>query len=186
MTIDWIIVAQIAGPIIAIFVGAVISRYLSERPRLIAYYGHVASHAFNSVVEGEKVTHINTHAVVIRNNGNKTATNIRISHNVLPDFKIYPETEYQINDLPSGGKELVIPRITPKREYTISYLYFPPVTYDQISSFIDSDTGAAKIVNVRLQQIFPKWVNFLVGSSMLLGLIAFLYIVYEIVRRAFS
>ena len=186
MSIDLNIVTQIPAPIIAVFVTAIVSRYLSERPKLIAYYGHVASHAFNSEVEGKQVTQINTHAVVIRNNGNKTATNVRISHNVLPDFKIYPETEYQINDLPSGGRELVIPRITPKREYTISYLYFPPVTYSQIKSFIDSDTGAAKIVNVRLQQIFPRWVNFLVGSSMLLGLIAFLYIAYEVVRHVFS
>jgi hypothetical protein len=186
MNIDWNIVAQITAPIVAVFVTAIVSRYWSERPKLIAYYGHVASHALNSVVDGKEVTHINTHAVVIRNNGNKTATNVRISHNVLPDFKIYPETEYQINELPSGGKELVIPRITPKREYTISYLYFPPVTYNQISSFIDSDTGAAKIVNVHLQQIFPRWVNALVGSSMLLGFIAFLYIVYEAVKHALS
>ena len=106
MSIDWNIVTQIAAPIIAVFVTAIVSRYLSERPKLITYYGHVASHAFNSVVEGQQVTQINTHAVVIRNNGNKTATNVRISHNVLPDFKIYPETEYQVNDLPSGGQRV--------------------------------------------------------------------------------
>jgi hypothetical protein len=186
MIVDWNIIAQIAGPIIAVFVTAIVTRSLSEQPKLIAYYGHVASHAFNSVVEGEQVTHINTHAVVIRNNGNKTATNVRISHNVLPDFKIYPETEYQVNELPSGSKELVIPRITPKREYTISYLYFPPVMYNQISSFIDSDTGAAKKVNVRLQQILPKWLNLIIGTSMLLGIIAFVYVVYEVVQRVFS
>ena len=65
-------------------------------------------------------------------------------------------------------------------------MYFAPVTYNQIESFIESDTGAAKIVDVRLQQVFPRWVNFLVGSSMLLGLIAFIYIVYEVAQRVFS
>lgn len=187
MAIDWNIAVQIAAPIIAIFVGAALNRFLNERPRLIAYYGHVASHSFNNTeVEGQKVTHINTHAVVIRNNGNKTATNVRISHNVLPDFKIYPVTDYQVNDLASGGKEIVIPRVSPKREYTISYLYFPPVTYDRINSYIESDTGSAKVVNVRLQQIFPRWINFLVGSSMLLGLITFIYILYEVTLYAIS
>ena len=186
MNIDWNIVVQIAIPILTVFITAAVSRYWSERPKLIAYYGHVASHALNSVVEGKEVKHINTHTVVIRNNGNKTATNVRISHNVLPDFKIYPETEYYVNDLPSGGKELVFPRITPKREFTISYLYFPPVTYNQIDSFIDSDTGAAKVVNVRLQQIFPRWVNFSVVASMLLGLVAFIYILFEIFLYVFS
>jgi len=186
MNIDWGIASQIAGPIIAVFVGAAISKYLNAREKLIAFYGHVSSHALNSVVEGEEVTHINTHAVIIRNNGNKTATNVRISHNVLPDFKIYPDTDYTVNELPSGGKELVIPRVTPKREYIISYLYFPPITYNQISSIIESDTGPAKIVNVQLQQIFPQWVNFLVGSSMLLGLITFVYILFELGIYVFS
>ncbi len=186
MSIDWNIVTQIAAPVIGVFAGAATNKFFMEKERLIAFYGHVASHAFNSVVEGKEVTHINTHAVVIRNTGNKTATNVRISHNILPDIKIYPDTDYQINDLPSGGRELVIPRITPKKEFAISYLYFPPVTYDQIRSNVESDTGPAKIVNVRLQQIFPRWVNFLVGSSMLLGLIAFIYITIELGLYVFS
>ena len=186
MTINWTIFFQIASPIIAVFLTVFVSRYFREREKLIAFYGHIASHALNPVIDGKEVTHINTHAVVIRNGGNRTATNVRISHNVLPDIKIYPETDYEVKELPSGGKELVIPRITPKREYTISYLYFPPITYNQINSSIESDAGPAKIINVELQQIFPRWVKFLVGSSMILGLIAFIYIAIEIIRRIFS
>ena len=186
MTIDWTIFSYIAPPVIAVFLTAFVSRYFSERESLIAFYGHIASHAFNSVVEGKEVAHIHTHAVVIRNNGNKTAKNIRISHNYLPDFKIYPETEYEVKSLPNGGKELVIPRITPKKEYTISYLYFPPITYNDINSSIESDVGTAKIINVKLQQIFPRWVNFLSSFFICLGLITSMYIVYEVVRRLVS
>ena len=186
MAIDWTVFFQFASPIIAVGVGVIVSRYFSERERLIAFYGHIASHALNSVVGGREVTHINTHAVVIRNNGNKTATNVRISHNVLPDIKIHPETDYEVKGLPNGGKELIIPRITPKTEYTISYLYFPPITYNNIFSSIESDAGPAKIINVRLQQIYPRWVSFLLAASMVLGLITFIYIVYEIVQRVFS
>ncbi len=186
MAVDWTAFFQIASPIIAVGVGVIVSRYFSERERLIAFYGHIASHAFHSVVGGREVTHINTHAFVIRNNGNKTAKNVRISHNVLPDIKIYPETDYEVKELPSGGKELIIPRITPKKEYTISYLYFPPVTYNNITSTIESDAGPAKIINVRLQQILPRWINVLCVSSMILGLITFIYIVYEVVQRVFS
>ena len=186
MTVNWTIFFQIASPVIAAVLAVVVSRHFRERERLIAFYGHIASHALNPVVDGREVTHINTHAVVIRNNGNKTAINVRISHNVLPNIKIYPETDYEVKELPSGGKELILPRITPKKEYTISYLYFPPITYDQINSSIESDAGPAKIINVRLQQIFPWWIQFLSISSMILGLIAFIYIVYEVVRRIFS
>ena len=185
MTIDWKVFLQIASSIIAVCVGAILNKYLSKREKLVAYYGHIASHAINSVVGGSEVTQINTHAVVIRNNGNKTATNVRVSHNVLPNIIIYPETNYEVKGLPSGGKELIIPRITPKKEFTISYLYFPPITYNDIISSIESDAGAAKIINVRLQQIFPLWFNALCISAMMLGLIAFIYIVYEIGLRLF-
>ena len=98
---------QIASPVAAAVFAALLSWHLSGKERLIAYYGHIASHAINSLIEGEEVTHINTHAVVIRNIGNKTATNVKINHNVLPDFKIYPETDYKVKELPSGGKELL-------------------------------------------------------------------------------
>ena len=186
MTIDWKVFLQIASSIIAVCVGAIVNKYLSKRERLIAYYGYIASYAIDSVVGGSEVTQIHTHSVVIRNNGNKTATNVRISHNVLSNIKIFPETNFEITDLPSGGKELIIPRITPKKEYTISYLYFPPITYnDIIISAIESDAGSAKIINVRLQQIYPQWFNILCIFAIILGLIAFIYIVYEIIVRVF-
>ena len=169
-------------PVIAVVLTAIISRYFSEKEKLIAHYGHVASHVFNSEVAGEKVTFINTHAVVIRNIGNKTATNVRISHNVLPHFIIYPETEYEVNLLPVGGKELVIPRMTPKKEYTISYLYFVPLQYNDIKSTIESDIGPAKIIDVSLQQIFSKRVYFFIGVLMILGFIALIYLGYEVIR----
>ena len=185
MTVNWTIFLQIATPIAVAVITFFVGRYFREREKLIAFYSHIASHSLNPVIEGKEVTHIRTHAVVIRNNGNKTATNVRIIHNVLPDFTIYPDTDYDVKELPSGGKELVIPRITPKKEYTISYLYFPPIIFDQVNSSIESDAGSAKMIDVRLQQIVPQWILFLFISFMILGLIAFIYIVYEVVRQIF-
>ena len=184
--IDWSVFFQIATPVVTACVTVFVTKYFSERERLIAHYGHIASHALNSVVKGREVTHINTHAVVIRNDGNKTATNVRISHNVLPDVKIYPETDYRIMDLPSGGRELLIPRITPKKDYTISYLYFPPITYSDIRANIESDAGPAKVIDVRLQRIFPWWFNLLCLIAVILGLVTFFYIVYEVIRAVVS
>ncbi len=65
-------------------------------------------------------------------------------------FKVYPDIDYKIENLPGGSKDIIIPRMTPKKEITISYLYFPPTTYNQISTTVESDAGPAKIVNVRL------------------------------------
>ena len=182
MKIDWIIVSQIAGPVIAIFVGAAINKFFSERERLIAFYGHIASHALDSVVEGKEVTRINTHTVIVRNSGRKTATNVRIRHSILPDFKVYPDIDYKIEGLPGGSKDIMIPRLAPKKEITISYIYFPPTTYNQISTAIESDAGAAKIVNVRLQQIYPQWFNLTVAIIMLAGIISIIYGIMELVK----
>ena len=179
MAIDWIMLSQIAGPIVGSIVGFGASRYFGERERLIAFYGHIASH---SVATGDTNNTINTHAVVIRNKGSRTATNVRISHNYLPNVKIYPETDYDIRDLPDGGRQLIIPRMPPKQQFTISYLYFPPWTYDQINSVIESDAGLAKVVNVTLQQVFPRWMSNLAAASMVVGAVAFLYGVFEAFR----
>ncbi len=186
MNIDWTIVSQIAVPIFTCFIGIVLTKYFNEREKLIAFYGHVASHALQSKTEGHPDNYIHSHAVVVRNIGNKTATNVKISHSYLPNFIIYPDTNYTRSSLPNGGEELIIPRITPKQEYTISYLYFPPITVDQIKTTIESDSGLAKIVNVRLQQVFPKWANVLIASSMLLGIITFVYMLFELGRYVFS
>lgn len=179
MAIDWIVVSQIAGPIVGSVVGFGVSRYFGERERLIAFYGHIASH---SVGSGDSVKTIHTHAVVIRNTGSRTATNVRISHNYLPNVRIFPETDYEIRDLPGGGKQIIIPRVAPKQEFTISYLYFPPWTYDRINMTIESDGGLAKVVNVTLQQVLPRWTMKLVGTSIVIGLVAFVYGLFEVVR----
>lgn len=78
MTVDWIVVSQLAGPIVGSVVGFGVARRFRDRERLIAFYGHIASH---SVGSGETSTVIHTHAVVIRNSGSRTATNVRLSHN---------------------------------------------------------------------------------------------------------
>ena len=51
---------------------------------------------------------VNTHSIVVRNAGNKLATNIRIGHMELPDFQIFPDIEYEVKSLPGGQKEIVL------------------------------------------------------------------------------
>lgn len=65
MKIDWTVIATIAAPIIALFVGAWLNRWLEGRSVLTTFYGHVA--AFTVTPPGGVSTGVNTHAVVIRN-----------------------------------------------------------------------------------------------------------------------
>jgi hypothetical protein len=182
MSINWDIVLKIVMPLLTLFLGVWLKNIFEAKEKLIAHYGHVSSFKLKRSEGEEQDRWVYTHSVIVRNAGRKLATNLRLGHNVLPDNVIVqPDIEYSIKDLPGGSKELVFPSIAPKKEITISYLYSPPLTYAQINSHIESDSGAAKVVNVLLQQIYPKWINASVGVLMLTGSVTLIYLLVMLV-----
>ena len=180
MLIDWMVVATIAAPIIALFAGVWVNRRFENRPHLISYYGHVSS--FRHTPPGGQPLQVHTHAVVLRNTGRVSATNVRLVHGVLPGFQIWPEIAHRVENLPGGGREIVIPTLVPGEQITVSYLYFPPLVYNQINAGVKCDQGFAKEIPVLLQRQFPHWVNRMAGLLILVGIVAVVYILYELLR----
>jgi hypothetical protein len=180
MTIDWGIVANIGGPILALFVGVWINRKFENRPNLISYYGHISSIRAQPPNQNPVVVH--THAVVLRNAGRKSATNVRLHHQQLPDFTIWPSTPYTVENLPDGTADIVIPNMVPGKELTVSYLYFPPLVATGINAGIESNEGIAKQIPVLLQRIYPQWFNLLALLLMLVGAIAIGYLAIQYLR----
>lgn len=179
MNIDWNAVSNIAGPIIALFVGVWANRRFENRPALISYFGHVSS--FRHTPPGGQPLVVHTHSVVLRNAGRRAATNVRLSHIVLPDFNIWPAVAYHMEDLPAGGRDIVIPTLVPGELITISYLYFPPVTVDQVNAGIKCDQGFAHPIPVLLQRQYPRWFNAIARVLLLMGLISGFYLLYLVV-----
>lgn len=179
MNIDWNVVANIAGPIIALFVGVWVNRRFESRPALISYFGHVSS--FRHTPPGGKPLVIHTHSVVLRNAGRRAATNVRLSHVVLPDFNIWPAVAYHPEDLPAGGRDIVIPTLVPGEQIMISYLYFPPLTVGQVNAGIKCDQGFAHAIPVLLQRQYPRWFNATASVLILLGLVSGIYLLYQAV-----
>ena len=183
MAIDWGVVATIAAPIIAIFVGVAVERYFRNKPQLIAYLGHSADF---DVQPADPITanpvKVFTHSIVISNLGNEPATNVRIGHKFdMPNIKIEPSIDYTERQGADGTFELIIPKMVAKEQITISYLYFYPWTVDQIHSYIKSDTGFAKVINVLPQQQYPKWVGQSIAVFAIIGVVAFFYMLYSII-----
>jgi hypothetical protein len=176
MTIDWALVVDIAAPLLALVVGAALNHALEARPRLISYLAH-ASAFRSSRPDGSPFT-VHTHSVVLRNSGKKSATNVRLGHNRLPDFQVYPDVQYQVLDLPNGGKEILFPVVVPQKQITVSYLYFPPVTWDQINSHLESDEGPVKVITVLPTAQLPKWQLNALRVLVYLGLVTAVYLVY--------
>lgn len=184
MNIDWNVVATIAAPIIALFIGAWVNRRFENRASLTSYFGHVSSFVAHPTT-GPEIT-IFTHTVVLRNAGRRSATNVRVHHKTLPDFNIWPSIVYHIDSLPDGTKDIVIPNLVPSEQITISYLYFPPLTVDRINAGIKYDQGFANQIPVLLQRQYPKWFNLLVAFIMLIGLIAIVYCLYLLAKIILS
>jgi hypothetical protein len=207
MDINWPLVVQIGSPILTLFAGAFLNHLLERRERVIAHLGHIASFKLegtknekredHETVEDDKVVAtqsddlseteprpedrwVYTHSVVVRNTGRKTATNVRLGHNILPNVTISPDIDYSIKELPGGGKDIVIPKLVPKKEITISYLYFPPLTWGQINTHLESDNGPIKVIKVLLQGQPPKWLLGIIWTLLIVGLIGVVYSVVEI------
>ena len=171
MNFDIVTIARLIAPLITLIIGAIIKHYTERRSKIISFIGHVSSFTLNN----EERTPVFTHSVIVRNAGRKAAKNIRLGHNVMPpNVTVFPKIQYQIDNAPEGASEIVIPILVPKEQVTISYLYFPPITWDKINSYAKSDEGFAKIINVIPVPLPSKlalwlvWLLMFVGASFLI------------------
>lgn len=177
--IDWQLLATITTPLIALFVGAWLTRRIEKRPILLTHWGHVSSFRLQSPDGTGNV--VNTHSVVIRNEGKRSATNVRLSHTVLPDFNIWPAVPYSVEQVQNSGPDIVIPKIVPGEQLTISYLYSHQVTYDQVNSGVKHDEGFATPITVLLQRQYPRWFNNIAVILVFVGLAAIVYTLFEFI-----
>ncbi|MDD5422233.1 MAG: hypothetical protein PHT32_02265 [Candidatus Omnitrophica bacterium] len=172
---NWPVVATIGSPIIALFVGAAIDRFIERKPKLIAYFTHAS--AFN--LTGTNPVKIHTHGIIIKNIGKKPATDIRVRHNFLPrDFNVYPVVDYHVQNLPGGGAEIVFPTLVQNEQVSISYIYFPPILYSQIHAGIRHGDGFAKEVTALPTPQYPAWIRKLLMLLLLLGIIMLVYLIF--------
>ena len=173
MRVDWILVFNIVAPIATLVLGALITRYFERRPKLLTHYGTIS--AFK--LRDEQKTNIFTHTIVVRNAGNTAATNIVVGHHHLPaNYQIHPPTRHEVRSVADTGDEIYIPALVAKEQIIISYLYFPPLTYKDINTYVKSDEGSARVLNVILQPEPPKWLMFIIWTLICAGAVALIYL----------
>ncbi|MDD2054972.1 hypothetical protein NPS46_20700 [Pseudomonas putida] len=176
MLVDWNLVAAVAVPVICLFLGGWVNRKYEKRPELISYIGHMATFDMST---SENSLVVNTHTVVIRNAGGKSATNVRMTHGTLPKITIYPPTKVIYEELSVGGVDLVFPVVVPNAVITISYLYIAPLQFVEINKGIKHDDGFAKQIPVILQRQYPRWMIRMSTSAAVVGVIAILYLLIK-------
>ncbi len=173
--IEWSLVTRVVEGTALLFVGAWINRRFESHPALYSFFGHVS--AFKHTPPGGKQIDVYTHSVVVSNHGRRPATNVRLNHTVLPDFNIFPTAAYSIQTLPDDSRDILIPAIVPGEVLTISYLYFPPVTWNQVNAGIKFDEGFARQIPVLLQRQYPRWATLTAAVLALVGLVSVVYAV---------
>lgn len=174
---DWSLFVEIAKPLLSGGAGLILGRAIERRPRLVTFYSHVSS--FN--IQGPTPGIVNTHAIIVRNTGRKSCVNVRVSHEVVvPNLTVYPSVSFTRNPLPGGGEELLFPVLVPDEQVTISYLYFPPLTWNQIRTFVRSDEGLAKVLNVLPTPQLPPWARRIVIGILYFGLASLIYFLAEV------
>ena len=178
LTTDQII--KILSPLLTLVVAAIIKQYTEKKSKLISYIGHISSFT----LKDENKTPVYTHSIIVRNAGQKTAKNVKIGHYFLPNsINIHPPIKYTIESNPDNASEIVIESLVPKEQVTISYLYFPPVTWDKIHSYTKSDDGFAKIINVIPTPQLSKTLNIFILFLMFSGASLLVYLAIKLILK---
>lgn len=140
------LIAKIVSPILTVILGVLLQKYTQDRPRLINYLVHASAIPLRNAENGA----VNVHSIMVRNTGKRTANNVRIGHYFLPQsYALQPQLQHEVINQEGGPEaEILIPTLVPNEQVNISYLYFPPVTWNQIHSYCKSDESSAENVNV--------------------------------------
>jgi hypothetical protein len=192
MAVDLSLAVRIAENVVVFFVGVLLNRFIERRPRLTAYYGHVGVFRVApppGSPPNAPVLLIHTHTVVIGNAGRLAAHNVRVPHRgplggANINVHVEPGINYSTQILQGGQEEILFPILVPKQQITISYLYFPPITFQTIHLPIRCDEGVAVHLNVIPTLQRPRWLNVLLLLLAMVGVGATLYGVFELARWA--
>lgn len=168
-------IAKLISPLVVAIFSFFLNRYLEAKPKLISYVVHASEFP---PLNGSGSA-VRTHGVVIRNAGKRTAHDVRIGHVVFPaSYQIYPSVTHKVERGTNGSAEIVIPTLVPNEQVTLSYLYFPPLFWNQINSYTKSNEGMAKVINVIPSPQWPQWRINLLWGLVFIGASTVLYWIF--------
>lgn len=155
-----------------------------RRPRLEAFFTHGAAHP---IINTQNFIH--THSLVVRNAGSYPATNVRITHSFVPpttDIQMYPDMPRTTMQFGQFGSEMLVERLRPKEQITLSYLYPGPTLYSQFGTQVKFDDGFAHFFEIRHVRILSPWVRTIILYLVTAGFGISLYIALKLGLLFFS
>ena len=151
----------IATGLVSLVVGLLLQR-LKERPKLL--YWIPGSFLFQ--LKSPAIA-LRTDSLTIQNVGRQPATNIEIVHQVRPDhFQFSTQIDFSEVTTPTGEHVIKIPSLGPQEHINIQLLSHmkQPILLN-----VRSSEGRAQLIQVYLQRVMSKVLQWLAGFLMLLG-----------------
>lgn len=171
VSIDSDAAVKVVSAFLTAIIGLTWKRYAEGRPRVVQYFVHSGAVPIAAGGAVQAAFAVHTHALVIRNTGKKSAENLRLGHHHLPAFAITPPVQYQLN----GANEILVPRLVPGESLTLTYVYFPPLTWNQIHAYAKTDEMLVQHLRVQPQVQPSRVVLLLVGVLMFTGAATLVY-----------
>jgi hypothetical protein len=172
------IIGHVITGVIALFVGLALRRF-ADKPKL-QYF--IPSTFFFDIKDPN--LKLQTDSLTIQNAGRKSATNIEIVHKDKPDhFQFSQAISYKEELNPNGEHLIKIENLGPKEFLNIQYLSHSKLP---VLLRVRSDQGSAQLIQVQFQQIYAKWLLFLVGILMVSGFGLFVYWGVKLVQYSYQ
>jgi len=171
-------IAIIGAAVVSLLGTWLLRSYYEGRVRLVGYLLHSATVTVARTSDREGVK-LNIHTIVIRNRGRKTANNIRIGHSVprsrIEDVFVWPPVSYWIEDTGDETFELILSTLVPNEQSQVTYVYFPPLTVDQIHAHLKSDEALGQTIDVQVNPVLKPATYYTIWIFLLLGIGLALY-----------
>ena len=180
--IDIDALTKVVSPLLVALISGLLKHYFEARPKLITYLVHSASHPLPVAIPDPEspgqpgAPAVHTHTIVVRNAGKKSAHNVRIDHAVFPlSYRVMPPVNHTVTRGQGDSAEICIPVLVPNEQVTVSYLYFPPLTWDQVNGWVKSDEGMARAIYVIPSIPPPRPVMWLLWALTFVGASTVMY-----------
>jgi hypothetical protein len=121
--------------------------------------------------------------VMIQNAGRRSATSLEIMAATGPmpwGYNLVPSINHHIRTGPRGEWLMEIPYLGPGETITLQILNGPNI------ETVRSAEGAAKLIGVVHQRVFPKWFRALIAMVMLVGVATVGYAILTLIRYSLT
>jgi hypothetical protein len=162
--------AIVSAVLTALF--AAIERAVRPKSRMVWAVSH--QYFFNAKAKDGSELPLRTRHIWFQNTGRNKADNVRITLNFgVPHMEVWPPMHYSVQILDDGRPCLIFDSIAPHETFTLSMI--ADVTELPDVLYVKSDSGAAKRISMAPQRVYPRWVNLLATTFLVIGAFTSVY-----------